>query len=65
MLIHLARWDTPAFPALIVTNYLGIITETMKLASVLKFKSCADSWDVILKKVIIAYLGKINPSFST
>ena len=56
MLIHLAIWHTLwALPSLlfIVTNYLGIITETIKSASALKFKSCADSWDVILKKVSI------------
>ena len=48
---NLAYPLSSAFSAFIVTNYLGIVTETIKSASGLKFKSYADSSDVILKKV--------------
>ena len=48
-----------AFSAFIVTKYLGVITETIKSASGLKFKSCAYSWDVIVFIVVFPAFGQV------
>ena len=68
MLIFLAIWYTPwavaSLLSLLQNTLESSLKQSIKLASGLKFMSCAYSWDVIRKKVSIAYLGKINPSNS-